>query len=250
MRAHEGIGTSHAHLTVSTAPMTASVSFHEPVRWDGWLLYTHESTQVGAGMSYVRGAVHTEEGELIASFAHDALIRPLRTTDTGSKEQSRLWQVAPVRRSEVDHIECRIRASVECMLAAGSVKISDLLSVTPPSIAAGAHAMTQMVELPPADAGLAPHRHSGPVFGYVLEGRMLFELEGEEPREIVAGEAFWEPGGDVVHYQMVNLEENTWTRFLAVCICAPGVQMITMLDSDEITARDHLRHPSARRHQS
>ena len=79
-----------SHLTVSTAPMTVSVSFHEPVRWDGWLLYTHESTQVGAGMSYVRGAVHTEEGELIASFAQDALIRPLRTTDTAIKEQSRL----------------------------------------------------------------------------------------------------------------------------------------------------------------
>jgi acyl-CoA thioesterase-2 len=90
MRAHEGIGTAQSHLTVSTAPMTITVSFHEPVRWDGWLLYSHESTQVGAGMSYVRGAVHTEEGELIASFAQDALIRPLRTTDTVIKEQSRL----------------------------------------------------------------------------------------------------------------------------------------------------------------
>jgi len=90
MRAHEGIGTAQAHLTVSTAPMTVSVSFHEPVCWDGWILYTHESTQVGAGMSYVRGAVHTEEGELIASFAQDALIRPLRTTDTAIKHQSRL----------------------------------------------------------------------------------------------------------------------------------------------------------------
>ena len=90
MRAHEGIGTAQAHLTVSTAPMTITVSFHEPVRWGGWILYTHESTQVGAGMSYVRGTVHTEEGELIASFAQDALIRPLRTTDTAIKEQSRL----------------------------------------------------------------------------------------------------------------------------------------------------------------
>ena len=52
MRAHEGIGTAQAHLTVSTAPMTITVSFHEPVRWDSWILYTHESTQVGAGMSY------------------------------------------------------------------------------------------------------------------------------------------------------------------------------------------------------
>jgi acyl-CoA thioesterase II len=90
MRAHEGIGTAQAHLTVSTAPMTISVSFHEPFEWGGWLLYTHESTQVGAGMSYIRGAVHTEEGELIASFAQDALIRPLRTTDTAIGAESRL----------------------------------------------------------------------------------------------------------------------------------------------------------------
>lgn len=48
MRARPGIGTSQAHLTVSTVPMTISVAFHEPVRWQGWLLYTHESTQVGA----------------------------------------------------------------------------------------------------------------------------------------------------------------------------------------------------------
>ena len=90
MRAHEGIGTSQSHLTVSTAPLTTTVSFHEPVSWAGWLLYTHESTQVGAGMSYVRGAVHTQEGELIASFAQEAMIRPLRTTDTAIKTEARL----------------------------------------------------------------------------------------------------------------------------------------------------------------
>ena len=89
MRAHQGIGTSQAHLTVSTAPMTISVSFHEPVRWDGWLLYTHESTQVGAGMSYVRGTVHSEEGELLASFAQDAMIRPLAKRDAAIAAHSR-----------------------------------------------------------------------------------------------------------------------------------------------------------------
>jgi acyl-CoA thioesterase II len=90
MRAHEGIGTSQSHVTVSTAPLTVTVSFHEPVSWSGWLLYTHESTQVGAGMSYVRGAVHTQEGELIASFAQEAMIRPLRTTDTAITTEARL----------------------------------------------------------------------------------------------------------------------------------------------------------------
>lgn len=132
------------------------------------------------------------------------------------------------------------------MLASGNTKVTDLLCVTPPWIPEGADAMTQLVELPPADPGLAPHRHSGPVFGYVLEGRILFEIEGEAPREIAAGQAFWEPGGDVVHYQVANLDSGNWSRFLAVCICAPGVDMITMLEPEEISARDHLRHPSAR----
>lgn len=90
MRAHEGIGTAQSHVTVATAPMTITVSFHEPVAWDGWLLCSHESTQVGAGMSYVRGTVHTEDGELIASFSQDALIRPFRESETKIKSQSRL----------------------------------------------------------------------------------------------------------------------------------------------------------------
>ncbi|BBY66476.1 acyl-CoA thioesterase [Mycolicibacterium helvum] len=90
MRAHAGIGTAQSHLSVSTAPMTVTVSFHEPVAWSGWLLYTHESTQVGAGMSYIRGAIHTHEGELIASFTQDALIRPLRTTDNAIAAEARI----------------------------------------------------------------------------------------------------------------------------------------------------------------
>lgn len=78
MRPHAGVGTGVAHRTLSIAPMTVSVSFHEAVRWDGWILYSHESTPIGAGMSDVRGKVHTEGGALLTSFTHDAMIRPLR----------------------------------------------------------------------------------------------------------------------------------------------------------------------------
>jgi quercetin dioxygenase-like cupin family protein len=134
------------------------------------------------------------------------------------------------------------------MIVAGNTKITDLLSVGAPPIPEGAHAMAQLVELPPADDGVGPHRHSGPVFGYMLQGRMLFELEGDAPVELTEGQAFWEPGGDVVHYQMRNLDPTGWTRFVAVCLCAPGVDMITMLEPQEIDDRDSLRHPSARRH--
>ena len=76
MRGHRAIGTSQAHRTVSTAVMSISIVFHEPVAWKGWLLYHHESTQVGGGMSYVRSQVFTEQGALLASFAQEGMIRP------------------------------------------------------------------------------------------------------------------------------------------------------------------------------
>jgi acyl-CoA thioesterase II len=47
----------------------ADVYLAREVSSTGWLLYTRESTPVGAGISYVRDSVHTEEAELIASFA-------------------------------------------------------------------------------------------------------------------------------------------------------------------------------------
>jgi acyl-CoA thioesterase len=75
MRAHRGIGTAMAHVTVSTGVMAISITFHEPVAWEGWILYHHESTQVGLGMSYVRGQVFTEQGALVASFTQDGMIR-------------------------------------------------------------------------------------------------------------------------------------------------------------------------------
>ncbi|MBV9488083.1 MAG: thioesterase family protein [Frankiaceae bacterium] len=91
MCGHAGIGTAMSHRTVSTAPMAIEVSFHEPVDWDGWLLYEHESTFVGAGMSYVRGQIRTETGELVASFTQDAMIRPLDDAQVQAlAERSRL----------------------------------------------------------------------------------------------------------------------------------------------------------------
>ena len=100
--------------------------------------------------------------------------------------------------------------------------------------------MVGTVTVPPGDPGAAPHRHSGPVFGYVLQGEILFELEGEKPYPIKAGEAFWEPGGDVVHYQAANLRQDIASTFVVFMVCAPEVPMMTFLDEEEIQQRDHL----------
>jgi hypothetical protein len=69
---------------------------------------------------------------------------------------------------------------------------------------------------------------------------------GCEPYAIKAGEAFWEPGFDVVHYQAANARGDIASRFVVFMLCAPDAPMMTFLDEDELAARAHLRHPSAR----
>jgi acyl-CoA thioesterase-2 len=90
MRAHPGIGTSQAHHQVSTAVMGIGVTFHDPVQWDGWLRYHHESTFAGAGMAYVRGQILTEDGRLLASFTQDAMIRALDGSASAVQTAARL----------------------------------------------------------------------------------------------------------------------------------------------------------------
>jgi quercetin dioxygenase-like cupin family protein len=111
----------------------------------------------------------------------------------------------------------------------------------PPYIPDGAGAMTVVIEYPPGSAGAPPHRHAGPAFGYMLDGEMLFELEGEPPRVIRAGEAFWEPGGDVIHYSDANNRDDVKSRFVVTMLCVPGAPMLTLVDEDDLAARKHLR---------
>src|SRR5215470_5537189 len=115
----------------------------------------------------------------------------------------------------------------------GNNEIVLLGTANPPELPAGSHVMTATIELPPGDPGSPPHRHSGPVFGYMLEGEMIFELEGEAPRVIRTGEAFWEPGGDVIHYKAANNLADQWSRFLVVMLCTPGEPMLVYVDDDE-----------------
>ncbi|GAA0948937.1 cupin domain-containing protein [Kribbella koreensis] len=126
-------------------------------------------------------------------------------------------------------------------LASMTNKLTMLLDIVPPMVPAGAEVMTITNELPPGDAGAAPHRHSGPVFGYLLEGEILFELEGEDPYVIKAGEAFWEPGGDVIHYQAANNLPDRESKFVAVMIGVPGEPMLTFVDAEELEARRDRR---------
>jgi quercetin dioxygenase-like cupin family protein len=121
--------------------------------------------------------------------------------------------------------------------------LTTIQEAEPPFIPPGAHAMTVVIEYPPGDPGAPPHRHPGPAFGYVLEGEMLMELEGRPPRPVPAGEAFWEPGGDVIHYQDGNNRDDMPVRFVVTMLCEPGEPMLTLVDEAELAERAHLRAP-------
>jgi quercetin dioxygenase-like cupin family protein len=83
------------------------------------------------------------------------------------------------------------------------------------------------------------------VFGYMLEGEMRFEVEGEPERVIRAGEAFWEPGGDVIHYQDANNLQDATSRFVVTMMMTPGAPMITFVDEEELARRRDRRAPRA-----
>jgi quercetin dioxygenase-like cupin family protein len=122
-----------------------------------------------------------------------------------------------------------------------------LQEVEPPFIPQGGHAMTVILEYPAGDPGAPAHRHpGGPAFGYVIEGEMLFELEGEAPRVVKAGETFWEPGGDVIHYQDGNARDDVKVRYVVTMICDPNQPMLVIVDDDELEARRDRRVPAAK----
>ena len=89
MRPHDGIGQDQAHRTLSTAINGINIAFHRGVRADQWMLYRHESTYAGDGMTHSECRVYDEGGALVASFTVDAMVRAF-STDRPRDERSAL----------------------------------------------------------------------------------------------------------------------------------------------------------------
>jgi acyl-CoA thioesterase-2 len=65
-----------------TPPPTAGFSldhtlwFHRPVRFDRWHLHTQETVTITGHRGLIRGAIHDDEGHLVASAMQEVLVRP------------------------------------------------------------------------------------------------------------------------------------------------------------------------------
>jgi acyl-CoA thioesterase II len=75
LRPHAGVGQDQAHRSLSTAVNAISLSLHREVRLDRWVLYHHRSTFAGDGMTHAECRVHDEDGDLLASFTVEAMVR-------------------------------------------------------------------------------------------------------------------------------------------------------------------------------
>jgi quercetin dioxygenase-like cupin family protein len=77
-------------------------------------------------------------------------------------------------------------------------------------------ATTQEVTFEPGAAS-APHRHPGPVFGYVLQGELEFRAGDAPARKLKAGDTFYEPA-NVLHSVARNPSKKAQAGVLAVLL--------------------------------
>lgn len=76
LRPFEGVSQADSTVTLHTAVTSHSLWFHQPFRISDWLLIAQESPVVANGRAFGRGDVFAGN-ELVASFAQEAMIRPI-----------------------------------------------------------------------------------------------------------------------------------------------------------------------------
>src|SRR3954454_10412160 len=75
----------------------------------------------------------------------------------------------------------------------------------------------------------SPHHHTGPVFGYVLEGEYEHALDDEPVKTYKAGDTFYEPSGSV-HRVARNPSAKNKTRLLAVILHLRDTKEVTVVE--------------------
>ena len=91
-----------------------------------------------------------------------------------------------------------------------------------------ARATTVEVTMEPG-RGSPPHRHAGPVFGYVLEGEYEHALDDEPVTTYKAGDTFYEPTGSL-HRVSRNPSAKGSTRLLATVVHPRDAKQITIAE--------------------
>ena len=76
LRPHEGLSEADAQGRLQTAVTSHTLWFHRPLRMDQWLLLQQQSPSTAGARGFGLGHVFTSQGQLVASFAQESLVRP------------------------------------------------------------------------------------------------------------------------------------------------------------------------------
>lgn len=71
-----------------------------------------------------------------------------------------------------------------------------------------------------------PHRHDAHTFVYVLSGRLLMAVEGQETQELSAGQSFYESPNDV-HSVSRNASDSEPAKFLVFFLKPADAELLT-----------------------
>jgi quercetin dioxygenase-like cupin family protein len=77
-----------------------------------------------------------------------------------------------------------------------------------------------------------PHRHAGPVFGYVLEGEYEHAIDDNPVKIYKAGDTFYEPTG-CLHRVARNPSDKNKTRLLAVILHPQAAKEATIREAGQ-----------------
>ncbi len=86
----------------------------------------------------------------------------------------------------------------------------------------------EIIFQPRQETGL--HKHPAPVLGYIAEGEALVEIEGQPPRYLTAGSAFYEPA-DTVILRFDNASSTSTLKFICFYLLNGKQELIEMLPS-------------------
>ena len=68
-------GIAYRQPGLQLASLDHSLWMHRPFRADEWLLYSTDSPVTSGARGFVRGTIHTQDGQLVASVAQEGLMR-------------------------------------------------------------------------------------------------------------------------------------------------------------------------------
>lgn len=112
----------------------------------------------------------------------------------------------------------------------GKVKLLSTREITEKIDGMKSAATSVEVILEPGQASM-PHRHPGPVFGYIIEGEYDWAIDDKPVKTLKAGETFYEPTG-CLHRVSKNASDKQKTRVLAVVLHPADTKEIVIPEKD------------------